>query len=134
MASGSIDGVILLWEVNLSVPGHSVETTGKLPGTWGDVKKTALLQNFPNPFNPETWIPFSLSDDTDIKIKIYNAAGNLIRILNLGNKPSGVYISKDKAAYWDGRNEDGESVASDIYFYVMEAGEYKENRKMVIMR
>lgn len=135
LATASSDGTVLFWELDIPVQSKSVNPMEKATGTWGEVKKTALFQNFPNPFNPETWIPYSLGEDTDVKISIHNTAGNLIRTLNLGHKPSGMYASKDKAAYWDGRNENGESVASDVYFYVMEAGkEYTETKKMVIVR
>ena len=133
LASGGWDNVVLLWEVNIPVQGKSVESTGKLPGTWGEVKRTALLQNFPNPFNPETWIPFSLSKPQHVMIRIYNSAGQLIRTLDLGHKPPGEYLSKDKAAYWDGTNEKGEKAASDVYFYVMDAG-VTDLRKMVMVR
>ncbi len=134
LASGGEDGTILLWEVNLTVPG-SVEPTGKLPGAWGKVKKTELLQNFPNPFNPETWIPFSISEPKHVTIRIYTSTGQLVRTLDLGQKASGAYMSREKAAYWDGKNEKGEPVASDVYFYAMEAGKSStELRKMVMVR
>jgi WD40 repeat protein len=135
LASGGARGAgILLWEVNITVPGISVEPMGKLPSTWGGVKKTALLQNYPNPFNPETWIPYNLSKPEHVTIKIYSITGQLVRTLDLGKKSSGEYFSKDKAAHWDGRNEAGEAVASNIYFCVMEAGESRYSRKMVVAR
>jgi flagellar hook assembly protein FlgD len=94
-----------------------------------------LLQNYPKPFNPETWIPFSLSEPKHVIIRIYKSTGQLTRMLDLGQKPSGAYLSKEKAAYWDGRNEKGELVASDVYFYVMEAGKSSTFlRKMVMTR
>jgi WD40 repeat protein len=134
-ASGSGDGTVQIWEVNLRVPGMSVEPSGKQPGTWGEVKKTELLQNFPNPFNPETWIPYQLSEDSDVAISIYNVSGQLVRKLNLGQRPAGTYLNKEKAAYWDGTNDAGEPVASDVYFYVMETGEsYADVRKMVMVK
>ena len=134
LASGSYEGTVLLWEMNPEVPDWPVEPTGKLPSKWGEVKRTELFQNFPNPFNPETWIPFSLSEPKHVKIKIYSSTGQLVRTLDLGRKPSGAYLSKEKAAYWDGRNEAGEVAASDVYFYVMEAGESTNSRKMVLAR
>ena len=135
LATQGKGGTVQLWEVNLGGPGISVKPMGKLPGTWGEVKKTALLQNFPNPFNPETWIPFSLSETERVVIRIYNPTGQLVRTLDLGQKASGSYLSKEKAAYWDGRNEKGELVASDVYFYVMEAGKSaRDLRKMVMVR
>ncbi len=130
LVSGSYDGTVLLWEVNL--PGISVEPMGKLPSTWGKVKRTALLQNFPNPFNPETWIPYQLAEDVDVKIRIYDGAGHLIRTLNPGRKPSGFYTNKEKAAYWDGKNESGEPVSSGVYFYTIRADDFTATKKMVV--
>ncbi len=134
LATAGFEGAILLWEVNLEVSGRSVEPKGKLPGTWGEAKKTELLQNFPNPFNPETWIPYRLAKDADVNIRIYDISGRLVRNLELGHKSSGIYASRDKAAYWDGRNDDGEAAASDVYFYSMEADGVRELRKMVMVR
>jgi len=116
------------------IGGGAVEPDNKQLVTWGQVKRTELYQNYPNPFNPETWIPFSLSGSEHVTIRIYSSSGQLVRTLDLGQKPSGTYLSKDKAAYWDGRNEQGEMVASDVYFYVMEAGESTDLRKMVMVR
>ena len=93
-----------------------------------------LLQNYPNPFNPETWLPYELASDANVTIWIYNSGGGLLRKLSLGMQEAGRYITKDKAAYWDGRNEEGELVASDFYFYAMEAGESTDLRKMVMVR
>jgi WD40 repeat protein len=134
LASGSDDGTILLWEVNLPASGKFIEPKGKRPMMWGDVKRTALYQNFPNPFNPETWIPFSLSEQSRVNIRIYSSRGHLVRTLNLGQKPAGEYISREKAAHWDGRNENGELVASGVYFYTMGTGGLVGLRKMVVMR
>lgn len=114
--------------------GLAVEPSGKHPSIWGKVKVSKLYQNYPNPFNPETWIPFSLSEPKHVIIRIYTSTGQLIRTLDLGQKPSGAYLTKEKAAYWDGRNEDGEMAASDVYFYAMEAGEFMDLKKMVITR
>jgi hypothetical protein len=93
---------------------------------------TKLFQNYPNPFNPETWIPFQLEKDVSVLIKIYTENGQLVRILNLGHKPAGFYISREKAAYWNGKNEAGEHTASGVYFYNIQAGDYSDTRKMVI--
>jgi len=98
------------------------------------VKRTALYQNFPNPFNPETWIPFSLSEHRRVNIRIYSSRGHLVRTLNLGQKPAGEYLNREQAAHWDGRNDNGELAASGVYFYTMEAGELMGLRKMVVMR
>lgn len=95
---------------------------------------SALLQNYPNPFNPETWLPFQLAQDALVTIRIYNTNGQLIRTIALGNKQAGVYVTKDKAAYWDGRDSLGQSVASGVYYYTLQAGEFRATRKMVIMK
>jgi len=93
-----------------------------------------LMPNYPNPFNPETWIPFKLSMDTDVTIEIYDVAGHLVRRLQLGYIPAGYYVTREKSAYWDGRNEAGEKTTSGVYFYTIRTVEYKSVRKMVIMR
>ena len=91
-----------------------------------------LLQNYPNSFNPDTWIPYHLAQDVNVTIRIYSVSGELIKTLDLGHRPAGFYITKDKAAYWDGKNEAGEQVASGIYFYTIQAGEFAATKKMVI--
>ena len=96
--------------------------------------ETALLPNYPNPFNPETWIPYQLSVPADVAVSIYAIDGRLVRRLDLGQMPSGVYQSRARAAYWDGRNATGEPVASGIYFYTFTAGDFKATRKMVIRK
>ncbi|MBM3243043.1 T9SS type A sorting domain-containing protein, partial [Candidatus Poribacteria bacterium] len=95
---------------------------------------TTLLQNYPNPFNPETWIPFQLAQDAPVTISIYNANGQMIRTISLGNKKAGIYITKEKAAYWDGRDSFGQKAPSGVYFYTIQAGEFKATRKMVILK
>ena len=79
--------------------------------------RTRLLPNYPNPFNPETWIPFQLAEKAEIKIEVYNIHGQRIRILKLGEKKPGLYLTQSQAAYWDGRNGGGEKVSSGVYFY-----------------
>jgi WD40 repeat protein len=134
LASGSQDGTVLLWEVNLPGGPRPVEPEGKLPGTWGEVKKTALLQNYPNPFNPETWIPYRLEEDANVVISTHSTTGSLVRRLELGHRNAGSYTSREKAVYWDGRNESGEPVSSGIYFYTLEAGSFSQTRKMTVLR
>jgi WD40 repeat protein len=134
MATAGWDGIIQLWQVNISVQGKAVNPMGKATGTWGEVKKAQLFQNYPNPFNPETWIPFSLSKPEHVRIKIYNSTGLLVKTLDLGSKEPGLYTNREKAAYWDGKNEAGDTVASDVYYCVMQAGEYTSSRKMVMVR
>ena len=97
-------------------------------------KKSALLPNYPNPFNPETWIPYHLSNDADVQIEIYDTKGVLVRRLNLGHQIAGYYIDRTKAAYWDGKNAFGEQVASGVYFYHLSAGDYAATRKMLILK
>lgn len=93
----------------------------------------ALLQNFPNPFNPETWIPYKLAQDALVTVRIYNLKGQLIRTLALGQQTVGTYMTKDKAAYWDGRDDSGEKVASGMYFYTLQAGEFKATKRMIVV-
>ena len=97
-------------------------------------KDTALLPNYPNPFNPETWIPYQLAKSTEVSMFIYSANGTLIRTLALGYQPAGIYRSRDRAAYWDGTNEVGESVASGVYFYTLSTDEFKATRKMLVIK
>jgi hypothetical protein len=94
----------------------------------------ALYQNYPNPFNPETWIPFELSDEAEVRIQIYDISGRLIRELSLGRLQAGRYTSRDRAAYWDGRNQNGESVAGGIYYYAIQAAQFRDMRKMIILK
>lgn len=94
----------------------------------------ALLQNYPSIFNPDTWIPYQLAGDVDVVIRIYDTAGRLVRMLDLGHKPAGFYTTRGKAAYWDGRNETGEEVASGVYFYTIQAGKFTATKKMVIAK
>ena len=96
--------------------------------------ETALLSNYPNPFNPETWIPYRLAAPADVSIAIYTADGQLVRRLDLGHKAVGIYESRSRAAYWSGRNAQGESVASGVYFYTLTAGEFTATRKMLIRK
>lgn len=97
-------------------------------------KKTVLLANYPNPFNPETWIPYHLSDPAEVTLSIYSAEGKLVRTLALGHQAAGIYESKSRAAYWNGRNNVGERVASGPYFYTLTAGDFAATGKMLIMK
>ena len=96
--------------------------------------ETVLLANYPNPFNPETWIPYHLAESTAVRINIYDAQGILIRVLTVGHQSAGYYTSRSRAAYWDGRNALGERVASGIYFYQLQTDELSPLRKMVILK
>ena len=95
---------------------------------------TKLHLNFPNPFNPETWIPYQLAQDTNVSFRIYNEAGELVRQLDKGFQPGGFYLSQNQAFYWDGKTAKGETVASGTYFYQIQAGDYTETRKMTILK
>ena len=97
-------------------------------------KETALLANYPNPFNPETWIPYQLANPAEVTVTIYAANGAVVRTLNFGHRRAGSYASRSRAAYWDGRNAQGESVASGVYFYTLTAGDFAATRKMLILK
>ena len=115
--------------------GESVPASPAAPSTVGGRSvESALLANYPNPFNPETWIPYQLSASADVTVSIYSVDGKLVRTLALGHQPAGVYQSKSRAAYWDGRNAFGERVASGLYFYTLTAGDFTATRKMLIRK
>ncbi len=96
--------------------------------------ETELLANYPNPFNPETWIPYRLAEDAFVTLTIYDGRGQAVRTLDIGHQTAAFYESRSKAIYWDGRNEIGEQVASGVYFYHLSAGDYSTTRKMVILK
>jgi len=122
--------------VKLNITGGDIQsmtvtfdfTLETLPAT------TILLQNFPNPFNPETWIPYNLSKDANVTISIYDTKGQLVRTIILANQKAGVYTSKDRATYWDGRDSLGQKVSSGVYYYTLQAGEFRSTRKMIIVK
>jgi hypothetical protein len=96
--------------------------------------KFALFQNFPNPFNPDTWIPYDVASDAVVIIRIYNTNGQLVRQMELGKQKAGSYVDKKKAAYWDGKDQSGNAVASGVYFYTLKAGDFQATRRMVIVK
>ncbi len=96
--------------------------------------ETALLPNYPNPFNPETWIPYQLAKPADVTVSIYAADGKWVRTLALGHQPAGIYRSRSRAAHWDGRNAQGERVASGVYFYTFTAGNFTATGKMLVRK
>ena len=100
----------------------------------GQPTQNLLLQNYPNPFNPETWIPYQLAKDSSVSVSIYNTTGQLIRTLPLGFQSAGFYNSRERAAYWDGRNALGERVASGIYFYQLTTPAFQQTRRLVIVK
>ena len=97
-------------------------------------KETVLLSNYPNPFNPETWIPYHLATDADVTLTIYDTSGQVVRQFALGYQAAGRYQSRSRAVHWDGRNEFSEQVASGVYFYHLSAGNFSDTRKMVILK
>ena len=97
-------------------------------------EETALFGNYPNPFNPETWIPYQLAESAEVTLTIYDTNGQLVRHLALGHQAAGIYRSRSRAAYWDGRNQLGESVVSGLYFYTLTAGEFTATRRMLILK
>ena len=106
--------------------------TAQLPVTAS--KEFALAPNFPNPFNPETWIPYQLERDAGVTLTIHALNGQLVRRLALGHQTVGTYYSRSRAAYWDGKNDFGESVTSGVYFYTLAAGDFSATRKMLIRK
>ena len=137
LLSDTGSGQIHIWDGNALLPSQpvvSVEPGGKHIVMLGEVKRNQLLQNFPNPFNPETWIPFRLANESHVTIHIHNAAGQLVRRLSLGTLPAGDYSSQAQAVYWDGRNQVGELVSSGVYLYTIHAGDFSATRKMLIRK
>ena len=100
----------------------------------GQPTQNLLLQNYPNPFNPETWIPYQLAEDSSVSVSIYDTTGQLVRTLSLGFQSAGFYNSRERAAYWDGRNALGERVASGIYFYQLTTPAFQQTRRLVIVK
>ena len=97
-------------------------------------EQTQLLPNYPNPFNPETWIPFELSRDGEVSVSIYDVAGPLVRNLRMGYLEAGSYVSQSKAIYWDGKTDAGERVASGTYFYILKTKDYTFTQKMIVLK
>ena len=124
---------------SLEIPSHGAHIARDLLKVWlshmePSITETKLLPNYPNPFNPETWIPYQLAEAAHVQIRIYDVAGNLVRTLDLGTKLASSYLSQSKAAYWDGRNDRGETVSSGIYWYELDTGSFRATRKMVIQK
>ena len=131
------DGSVVITRDNVSYQTRIWNVRSLLfpkPVLLGEVKRTTLLANFPNPLNPETWIPYQLAEAAHVRIRIYDVAGHLVRMLDLGTKLAGSYLSREEAAYWDGRNNIGETVGSGVYFYTLETGDYRTTRRMTVVR
>ena len=97
-------------------------------------RQSLLLPNYPNPFNPETWIPYQIREPAEVFIRIYNLRGHLVRTLDLGQRAAGFYLGHTRAAHWDGHNDAGEKVASGIYFYQLQAGDFSSTRRMLVLK
>ena len=109
-------------------PFAETAKTSRVPG------QTSLLPNYPNPFNPETWIPYQLTKDANVTLTISNIKGQVVQTLVLGHQAAGIYQNRSRAAYWDGKNTQGEPVASGVYFYTLKAGEFAATRKMLVRK
>ncbi len=117
-------------------PAHrrGIHVLQKLLARLPPAQKTTLLANYPNPFHTETWLPYQLAEPAQVTIRIHALNGQLVRTLALGNQPAGTYQNKNRAAHWDGRNTQGESVASGIYFYTLSADDFSTTRKMLLRK
>ena len=136
---GNIQDVVIglgeLTDIALGIDSTGHTGVAAAPATEMTVaEQTRLLANYPNPFNPETWIPYQLVNPSDVQITIYDTRGSVVRQLDLGHQQEGYYTSRSRAAYWDGRNAVGERVASGIYFYQFQADNVSLLRKMVILK
>ncbi len=115
-----------------AIAGYNAALTAQVTVTAD--RENILLANFPNPFNPETWIPYQLAKPADVTLTIYAVNGQVVRTLALGHQPVGVYQTRSRAAYWDGKNAFGEPVASGVYFYTLTAGDFTATRKLLIRK
>ena len=132
LASAGYDNLIHLWDTGVRSDdavdaAENSEVVAQRP-------TAQVLPNFPNPFNPETWIPYQLETAADVSLSIYNVSGQLVRTMELGYQSAGLYANRSDAIYWDGRNNHGEQVASGVYVYRLTAGEYSASRRMVIVK
>ena len=129
----SPEGQEVLLKLSEIVNGLTRSTVANLEA-WRVPEETSLLANYPNPFNPETWIPYQLTKPADVRLTIYDINGHVVRDLDLGHQRAGIYRSRNRAAHWDGKNTQGESVASGVYFYTLTAGDFTATRKMLIRK
>ena len=131
LASAGRDGTILLWDILLYITPATptaVEFSQTLP------TQTALLANYPNPFNPNTHIPYQLHAPAHVRLTIYDIRGSLIREIDLGYQQAGQYLTSARAAHWDGRDQRGQRVASGVYMYQLQAGPIIHGRKMLLVK
>ena len=129
-----VTGLGKLADIGLGIDSAGERGVAAAPVLRKVVEQTQLLANYPNPFNPETWIPYHLANSSEVTITLYDMRGTLVRQLNLGHQHEGYYTSRSRAAYWDGRNAVGERVASGIYFYQLQADGLSYSRRMVIVK
>ena len=118
--------------LDITIPEEGAAPSAQVSSVIPD--DTALLTNFPNPFNPETWIPYQLAKPADVTLTIYDIRGVVVRELKLGHQTAGVYHSRSRAIHWDGRNNIGEQVATGVYFYTLKAGDFNATRKLLIRK
>ena len=135
LASASRDGTVLLWDTTPWVPRYVppasetvIEVSQTLPA------QTVVLANYPNPFNPETWIPYQLQAPARVHLTIYDVRGAVVRTLDLGYRPAGRYLTPAQAANWDGRDQRRDRVASGLYLFRLQAGDFAGVRKMLLLR
>ena len=135
LASAGYDNLIHLWDTGLR-SDDAMDAAENDGGEGGASRRPTaqVLPNFPNPFNPETWIPYQLEAAADVSLSIYNVSGQLVRTIELGYQEAGLYANRSDAIYWNGRNNHGEQVASGVYVYRLTAGEYSASRRMVIVK
>ena len=127
--NGGLDRITVTINItDVAGAAPSAETSSIIP------KETELLTNFPNPFNPETWIPYQLAKPAEVTLTIYDIRGVVVRELKLGHQPAGIYHNRSRAIHWDGRNAFGEKVATGIYFYTLKAGDFTATRKLLIRK
>ena len=111
-----------------------VEAPNRTAEAHQSVRETKSLPNYPNPFNPETWIPYQLAEAAEVRVKIYDVRGRLVRTIFVGFKPVGYYLTRERAAYWNGRNATGESVSSGVYFLQFIAGNFSATQRIVVLK
>ena len=118
----------------ITAEGTGLEAPNRMAGANQSVQETKFLPNYPNPFNPETWIPYQLAKAADVSVNIYDVSGHLVRTIAAGFKPIGYYLTRERAAYWDGRNAAGEPVSSGVYFLQFIAGDFSATQRIVVLK
>jgi len=141
LGAKKINCVYRIWRVPLDWPTEGIARAGAKSEVVPPAKPVSpipkefrLLQNCPNPFNPDTWLPYELAQDASVTISIYNIKGQLVRQLDIGRQKAGIYLDKEKAAYWNAKDQTGKSVSSGLYFYTLKAGDFQATRRMVIVK